>query len=298
MARALQDILETMPDAGWQRFSAAFWAAKANFVLNEIETTLSGPYLNIEVAIPLVDGVTMYTVPSNIRKVQRIRLPSGTYLGITERDPKTKVRYELLGKQFRLECAITLSGLTDNFLTAISPASTYVISGTIIDWPDQTGRAAVITHADGSSETLIIASNFVDGSGHVGVNLNGSLKKPIQDGETCNITSNFLLMEGRARLDKFVDFTTLSPLPDEWDRCLAKGLRFYLEAQQDESMSGVAKQWYDLFQADIEQMGGDYNEFDGDNYPIQPRAPGMWSGVNRNDDRAILHNQPYGWTQF
>ena len=298
MARALSDILETMPDAGWQRFSAAFWAAKANFVLNEIETTLSGPYLNIEVAIPLVKNVTMYTVPSIVRKVQRIRLPSDTFLGITDRDPKTKVRYELLGKQFRLEHAISLSALPDEIgiQQSISSDNSFTVGGATV-WDPQAGRALIVTHGDGSKDCLIIADQ-VQNVGATTFILNGTMPQQALNGEFAVITSNFLLMEGRARLPKFVDFTSLSPLPDEWDRCLAKGLRFYLEAQQDESLTGVAKQWHDLFEEDIEEMGGDYNEFDGDNYPIQPRAPGVWGGVRRNDHNAEIHRQPYGWTQF
>ena len=294
MSRTLTDILETMPDAGWQRFSEAFWVAKANFVLNEIETKLSGPYMNIEVAMPIVDRVTMYPIPKNVRTIKRIRLPSSTYLGMTNEDPSTKIPYSFLGNQFRLLYPVSLSGNVDlNLTQTISSNILLTVAGG--DGVDQSGKAAIITHLDRTSETLIVASQKLIMSGiqvqTTILRLNGTLKQPCAVGEAFILTSDFIMIEGRTGFDKFTSFSSLSPLPAEWDRALAKGLRFWLEAQQDEQGNARIQDWYKLFMADLEQIDADYNEFDGDNYPVQPRSKAMFAGLRVND-RNTNHLNP------
>jgi hypothetical protein len=283
-----------MPDSGWMRFSAAFWIAKANFVLNEIETALSGPALNTEVAVPLIVGVTMYPIPSVIRKVQRIRFPSGSYLGRVDEDPATKTRYQILGTQFRLRDVPTLSADAD-----LPVNQTYLDTASALQYDrilsegwtgnmSHVGRAVICYHGtpylDATDHETLIASGLVDADGGSQyLQLNGRLRNRLKYGETAVITSNFVMLEGARRLTPFVLLSDPSPVPQEWDRVLAKGLRFYLEVQQDEggASAGTAAEWYSLFKDDLDAIQADYNNLDGDSYPIQPRSPAMFNSFRR-----------------
>ena len=291
MARTLADILETMPDAGWRRFSDAFWIAKANFVLNEIETALTGPALNVEVAVPLIAGVTMYQIPDIIRKAQRIRFPSGSFLGRVDEDPATRTRYQILGTQFRLREVPSLSGDADLGMAQGYENTIEVYQYDRILYPglsssnlSHIGRAVICTHADGSQETLVASGTAIDDiQVQPYLQLNGRLRKPLKYGELAVVTSNFVMVEGSRRLTPFAALSDFSPIPQEWDRVLAKGLRFYLEVQQDEggANAGTAAEWYTLFKDDLDAIQADYNNLDGDNYPIQPRSPAMFRGMRR-----------------
>lgn len=290
MPRTLTDILNTMPDSGWRRFSDAFWIAKANFVLNEIETALTGPALNTEVAVPLIAGVTMYTIPSIIRKAQRIRFPSGSYLGRVDEDPATRTRYQILGTQFRLRDVPSLSSSADYTVSQAyqNTEETYQFDRILSPgWgstaESHVGRAVICYHgslASTDQETLIASGLATDDiQVQQYLQLNGRLRKPLKFGETAIVTSNFVMVEGSRRLNPFVLLSDPSPVPQEWDRVLAKGLRFYLEVQQDEggANAGTAGEWYSLFKDDLDAIQADYNNLDGDNYPIQPRSPAMFS---------------------
>jgi hypothetical protein len=285
-----------MPDSGWRRFSDAFWIAKANFVLNEIETALTGPALNTEVAVPLIAGVTMYPIPAILRKVQRIRFPSLSYLGRVDEDPATRTRYQILGTQFRLRDVPSLSSTADYPVAQAYLNTVEVYQFDRILSPgwgstaeSHVGRAVICYHGtpylEATEHETLIASGLAtdDSQAQQYLQLNGRLRKPLKYGETAVVTSNFVMLEGSRRLTPFVLLSDPSPVPQEWDRVLAKGLRFYLEVQQDEggANAGTAGEWYALFKDDLDAIQADYNNLDGDNYPIQPRSPAMFNSFRR-----------------
>jgi len=298
--RTLTDILNTIPETGWRRFSEAFWVAKANFVLNEIETALSGPFLTQEVAVPLVGGVSMYRIPDSLRKVQRIRWPSCHGLGRYDDDPSTKPWYEIVGKNFRLRETPTFTpdppdrtvtqqyNDTDAEQQKLEYVQIFDPQLVLGGWSEsQAGRAVILNHGDGTYETMRAVGTVVDSLGNTVLLMNGSFEKPAKAGQTALVTSNFILVEGFKRLAKFVSLTSESPIPDEWDRALAKGLRYYLEVQQDEggANAGTVSEWYKLFRDDLDACQADYNNLDGDNYPLKPSAPLAFGALRRNRPR-------------
>ena len=293
MGRTLSAIMDAMlPDVNRARLQDAFWISKANFVLDEITTKLNGPLRNIEAIVPLVEGVTVYDIPSNIRKLEHLRYAS-TNLGMNFTDPSTGRGFFIIGpNKLRLTEAPSLDANEDQTgtqeLANNDARNQYLVkfSSSGLGWPeDLSGRAAIITHADPAAtvrtEYAIIVRREID-EFNVIFRLNGNMENPIKFGDQVDITSNFIILSGNRRFPHFTTINSTSPLPDEWDRIIGKGLRFYLEMQQEEDGSGPSVAKFDeVFRRDIEEIESDYADLSGDVAQVQPRSPAMYGSLRR-----------------
>lgn len=302
MGRTLSAIMDAMlPDVNRARLQDAFWISKANFVLDEITTKLNGPLRNIEAIVPLVEGVTVYDIPNKIRKLERLRYASSANLGLDVSDFSTPIGFSIIGpERLRISSAPSLNGnpvlIGEQGLPNSEPTNINCVEFPISgheSWPlDLSGWAATITHyaprvslsdpaVEIATEDLIIAHRY-DTVATIGVRLNGNAVLPIIEGDKITINSNFMIASGNRRFPHFTAINSASPLPDEWDRIIGKGLRFYLEMQQEEDGSGPSVAKFDeVFRRDIEEIESDYADLSGDVAQVQPRSPAMYGSLRR-----------------
>lgn len=293
MARTLSEIIDAcLPEIPVRRYSDEYWIKKANFVLDELSTKLTGSYRETEVIVPLVEGVTKYRIPSQLRRPERIRYPAGNR-GVTIGDPRTKVDFVIVGDSFRiLEMPVMNS---DVDLTATqtlpdgNPLQYSVVEDLMgmLEWPDDIeDRGAIITHysapgiVSGQESTFVVrkyTEPFV-----VRAILNGSLEEPAKLGDTIFVTSNFVIVSGPRSLRHFTTMDSLSPLPTEFDRVLGKGLLLYLRMAMDDDNTGPSISAADEFyRRDVEELIGDHEVFGSDKNPVQPVSQHMFSGLMR-----------------
>lgn len=292
MARTLREIIEAcLPEIPASRYSDSYWIAKANFVLDELSTKLQGPYREMEVLVPLVEGVTRYRIPSELRRPSRIRYPNG-HMGVNLEDPATGVSFSIVGDHFRLSYAPTMDSNESLFayqeiMDGNDLQYTEIASLTTIpDWPEVANWGAIVTHYSSpgvvqSKEYSFVAMKRV-GTLDATVVLNGPLTLPAREGDRVDVLSNFLIVSGPRSLTHFATMESPCPLPTEFDRVLGKGLLMYLRLAMDDDGTGPSVAAADeLFRRDVEELTADNSYHGGDQYPARPRSPAMYGGLRR-----------------
>lgn len=291
MPRTLKEIIEAcLPEIPASRYSDAYWIAKANFVLDELSTKLQGPYREMEVIVPLVEGVTRYRIPSELRRPSRIRYPNG-HMGVNLEDPRTGVSFAIVGDYFRLSYAPTMdsnpslstlqqiSNSSDRQYTEISN------SGDMADWPDVSNWGVIVTHY--STPGVIQSKEYSFASSmredlDISMVLNGPLYLPAREDDLVEVMTNFVIVSGPRALTHFTTMESPCPLPTEFDRVLGKGLLMYLRLAMDDDGTGPSVAAADeLFRRDVAELVEDNSYHGGDQYPVRPRSPAMYGGLRR-----------------
>ena len=292
MARTLREIIEAcLPEIPASRYSDSYWIAKANFVLDELSTKLQGPYREMEVLVPLVEGVTRYRIPSELRRPSRIRYPNG-HMGVNLEDPATGVSFSIVGDHFRLSYAPTMDSnkslSTSQLIMNGSDRQYTEISNVteMLDWPDVSNWGAIITHYSAPNVVQSKEYSFVSAKRiepfDISLILNGPLTLPAKEGDDVEVISNFLIVSGPRSLTHFATMESPCPLPTEFDRVLGKGLLMYLRLAMDDDGTGPSVAAADeLFRRDVEELTADNSYHGGDQYPARPRSPAMYGGLRR-----------------
>lgn len=292
MARTLKEIIEAcLPEIPASRYSDAYWIAKANFVLDELSTKLQGPYREMEVIVPLVEGVTRYRIPSELRRPSRIRYPNG-HMGVNLEDPRTGVSFSIVGEHFRLNYAPVMDSnvpltAVQNIMDGNERQYTEISDvSNMVDWPDVSDWGAIITHYSAPSVVQSVEYSFVAMKRvepfDISVVFNGPLVLPAKESDKVDVYTNFLIVSGPRSLPHFVTMESPCPLPTEFDRVLGKGLLMYLRLAMDDDGTGPSVAAADeLFRRDVAELVEDNSYHGGDQYPVRPRSPAMYGGLRR-----------------
>lgn len=289
MARTLTQIMQMLPEIGQQRltmFNPNFWVEVGNQVISEVETKVTGPEMEIEAALALVPKRTIYPIPPSVRQVTRLRFPNVNGV-LDTRDEMTKIGFDLEDSFIQLDDPSILPDTTDVITLTQELASDYIVSATPLTGADANeylGRACMVYHQNASGVSFSPATAGAEWRLCADMNptigklyLNGPTKRPIAVSDTIVTTKQYLIVEGRKRLSRFVDMDSKSPLPDEWDHIIIKGLRYYMEVQSDEESAGLAmKNWYSLYTEAMREYSGDASMRQGDVTPVMPRSGGGW----------------------
>lgn len=276
----LADILALLPDNGVARlaYNSDFWVRKANQILGEIETRATGPDLYEESYIPIPSSrQTMFKIPSNLRVVQRVRWPNEN--GMRDlRLVASRIEFEIQGGFVRLSDP---SGVQSTFVdvTHVLSSSWNRLRGDVsLPLPTTVaeGWGCIVTHAaTGRKEYRRVLSAQAESPPLV--YLDGETVEIIAAGDTAQLFDVFMVLEGRRRLDRFANLESVSPLPEEWNQILSKGLRWALEVQSDEDGASEASQtFYGQFLEALESYCGDISERPGDQGTIQPQSSSVW----------------------
>lgn len=289
MAQTLAQIMQMLPDIGQQRltmFNPDFWVVVGNRILSDVELNVIGPEMEIEAALALVPKRTIYTIPPSIRKVTGLRFPNVN--GVLDiNDIGTKVDFDIEQSFIKLMDPTILPSESDVITLTQELASDYIVSATPLTGADQNeylGRACMVYHANaagvefspvaaGSEWRLVADMNPTIGK----LYFNGPTERVVAVSDTIVTTKQYLIIEGRKRLSRFVDMDSKSPLPDEWNHILINGLRFYMEVQSDEEGAGAsAAAWQTMFMDAMQQYSGDASVRSSDVSPAMPRQGGGW----------------------
>lgn len=290
MAQTLAQIMQMLPDIGQQRltmFNPDFWVVVGNRILSDVELNVIGPEMEIEAALALVPKRTIYTIPPSIRKVTGLRFPNVN--GVLDiNDIGTKVDFDIEQSFIKLMDPTILPSESDVITLTQELASDYIVSATPLTGADQNeylGRACMVYHANaagvdfspvaaGSEWRLVADMNPTIGK----LYFNGPTERVVAVSDTIVTTKQYLIIEGRKRLSRFVDMDSKSPLPDEWNHILINGLRFYMEVQSDEEGAGAsAAAWQTMFMDAMQRYSGDASVRSSDVSPAMPRQGGGWS---------------------
>lgn len=290
MAQTLAQIMQMLPDIGQQRltmFNPDFWVVVGNRILSDVELNVIGPEMEIEAALALVPKRTIYTIPPSIRKVTGLRFPNVN--GVLDiNDIGTKVDFDIEQSFIKLMDPSILPSESDVITLTQELASDYIVSATPLTGADQNtylGRACMVYHANaggvefspvaaGSEWRLVADMNPTIGK----LYFNGPTERVVAVGDTVVTTKQYLIIEGRKRLSRFVNMDSKSPLPDEWNHILINGLRFYMEVQSDEEGAGAsAAAWQTMFMDAMQRYSGDASVRSSDVAPSMPRQGGGWS---------------------
>lgn len=289
MAQTLAQIMQLLPDIGQQRltmFNPDFWVRVGNQVLYEVETKVTGPEMEIEAALALIPKRTIYPIPPSIRKVTRLRFPNVDGVMDT-REELTQIDFDIQDSFLMLKDPTILPDTSDVITLTQELASDYIVSATPLTGADANvylGRACMVYHANAGGIAFSpanagaewrLCADIVPTIGKL--YLNGPTKRTIAVSDTIVTTKQYLIVEGRKRLSRFVDLDSQSPLPDEWDHIIVKGLRFYMEVQSDEEGSGAsAAAWQTMYIDAMREYSGDASLRQGDVTPVLPRSGGGW----------------------
>lgn len=290
MAQTLAQIMAMLPDIGVQRltmFNPNFWVQVGNQVLAEVETNVVGPEMEIEAALALVPKRTIYPIPPSIRKVTGLRFPNAD--GVLDLNAcLTKVDFDIEQSFLKIMDPTVIPSVSDVIQLTQELASDYIVSATLLTGADANtylGRACMVYHANAGGIAFSPASAGAEWRLCADINptigklyLNGPTERPIAVSDTIVTTKQYLIVEGRKRLSRFVDMDSVSPLPDEWNHIVIKGLRYYMEVQSDEEGAGVsAANWQAMYLKAMQEYSGDAAFRSGDVTPVMPRQGGGWS---------------------
>lgn len=290
MAQTLAQIMQMLPDIGQQRltmFNPDFWVRVGNQVLFEVETKVTGPEMEIEAALPLIPKRTLYPIPPSIRKVTRLRFPNADGVSDTE-DDLTRIKFDVQDTFLMLKDPTILPSDSDVITLTQELDSDYIVSATLLtgaNADDYLGRACMVYHANAGGIDFSPVSAGAEWRLCADINptigklyLNGPTRRTIAIADTIVTTKQYLIVEGRKRLSRFVDLDSQSPLPDEWDHIIVKGIRFYMELQSDEEGVGAsAAAWQTMYTDAMREYSGDASLRQGDAAPSVPRQGGGWS---------------------
>lgn len=290
MSQTLAQIMQMLPDIGQQRltmFNPDFWVVVGNRILSDVELNVIGPEMEIEAALALVPKRTIYTIPPSIRKVTGLRFPNVN--GVLDiNDIGTKVDFDIEQSFIKLMDPSILPSESDVITLTQELASDYIVSATPLTGADQNtylGRACMVYHANaagvefspvdaGSEWRLVADMNPTIGK----LYFNGPTERVVAVSDTIVTTKQYLIIEGRKRLSRFVNMDSKSPLPDEWNHILINGLRFYMEVQSDEEGAGAsAAAWQTMYMDAMQRYSGDASVRSSDVSPAMPRQGGGWS---------------------
>lgn len=278
----LGDILQLLPDVGRERlaYNPAFWIMNANQVLGVIETKVQGPEFTMEAYIPMGGRQTLYKIPTGMRVVQRLRWPDS--VGIVQKgNMGALIPFDVQpGGFIRLLTPPNVTATVVNLTQTISsktgirrdPGSP-ISEGVVEGW------GCIVTHT--STDGLIEYRRVLekDDTFPSQINLDGELEVITAAGDTAKAFDLYAIIEGRRKLRRFVDDTSISPLAEEWDRIIAHGLRFILEAQSEEDGASQASQsWEARFLDALGDLQGDASERPGDQGRTEPRG-GLHFGI-------------------
>lgn len=289
MAQTLAQIMQLLPDIGQQRltmFNPDFWVRVGNQVLYEVETKVTGPEMEIEASLALIPKRTIYPIPPSIRKVTRLRFPNVDGVMDT-REELTQIDFDIQDSFLMLKDPTILPDTTDVITLTQELASDYIVSATPLTGADANeylGRACMVYHANAGGIAFSPATAGAEWRLCADINptigklyLNGPTRRTIAVSDTVVTTKQYLIVEGRKRLSRFVDLDSQSPLPDEWDHIIVKGIRFYMEVQSDEEGSGAsAAAWQTMYIDAMREYSGDASLRQGDVTPVLPRSGGGW----------------------
>lgn len=290
MAQTLAQIMQMLPDIGQQRltmFNPDFWVRVGNQVLFEVETKVTGPEMEIEAALALIPKRTLYPIPPSIRKVTRLRFPNVDGVMDT-REELTQIDFDIQDSFLILKDPTILPSTSDVINLTQELTSDYIVSATPLTGADANtylGRACMVYHANAGGIAFSPATAGAEWRLCADINptigklyLNGPTRRPIAVADTIVTTKQYLIVEGRKRLSRFVDMDSQSPLPDEWDHILIKGIRYYMEVQSDEEGAGSsAASWQTMYLDAMREYSGDASLRQGDVTPVMPRSGGGWS---------------------
>lgn len=275
----LGDILQLLPDVGRERlaYNPTFWVLKANAVLDEIEVEVKGSTMKAEAFIPVSARKTRYAIPSCIRKVTRLRLCDESGLLDLARD-SLSVRHSITGDgMIQLQYPIGVDATVASIAQSISSKTALrAPAGSNLTAPVSEGWGAIVRHmATGDIEYRRVLGINADIWNQV--DLDGDLKEFALPSDGCSVFDKYMIVEGRCKLKRFETAESLSPLPDEWNRVITLGLRWFLEAQSDEDGSGAAAQkWQSDFEEAMAEMEDDSSEIPSDEARIEPRRSLAW----------------------
>jgi hypothetical protein len=289
MAQTLAQIMQMLPDIGQQRltmFNPDFWVRVGNQVLFEVETKVTGPEMEIEAALALIPKRTLYPIPPSIRKVTRLRFPNVDGVMDT-REELTQINFDIQDSFLMLKDPTILPSESDVITLTQELASDYIVSATPLTGADANeylGRACMVYHANAGGIAFSPATAGAEWRLCADINptigklyLNGPTRRSIAVADTIVTTKQYLIVEGRKRLSRFVDMDSQSPLPDEWDHIIIKGIRYYMEVQSDEEGAGAsANAWQTMYLDAMREYSGDASLRQGDVTPVMPRSGGGW----------------------
>jgi hypothetical protein len=217
--------------------------AKANAILQDIEKEFDSEYYLREHPLVLIDGITDYTLPSAIRKVNGVYdVPAGW---VTP-DTLNPVNVSFFGDKIRLKHTPIVDS-TNDFSGAISAVTNkrQFSSISFAAYTDNALRSSLCQFYDFSTSTThnrVIVSNT--GSTIV---LNGELPElPVVGVDSYQIYRNYFLVKALDYIPRITSESALLPIPIDWEELFQAGLRFYYDKQTDQEsvQSRVSGQEY------------------------------------------------------
>lgn len=217
----LGEVFGQLPTIMFKRYHPAFtWIPIANRVLGEIESISDHEDFRVFSPLAVKSMTTRYAFPSNVRKVRYVR-----YRG----------------------CEVPFD-FNDGVIVLERPLQTtqVIFESDVVSF-NGSDRVELANDVSGlRKKSMLIAPNgygtVVAASGNM-LELNGPLTGMVEVGDSVQVVSDYLMIEGQKRLRRFptqmdgdqpVALLAEVPLPDEWSQLLLLGIRYYGELQTDE----------------------------------------------------------------
>ena len=273
----LAQLIGDLPTAIRLRYQDAFWIRKANQILGEIETTIRGyKFLSWQPLI-LVEGRTIYPIPSTLRTIDRVRVPSSTEIQIDPYDLGSEVHFNLVGENIVLQNLPDISGDSTVTGTATAVTSTSITFVTAVDVEEDEYVGRILRDTSNGGFSFIASHPAAAAAASLVLTLNAPLGVTLTDTTpNFSIDPDFYILEGQKKMTRFSATSDNAPLPEEWESILLKGLRYHGEIQTDEESQQVPF-WRAEYQNELDKYQAEIGTPRGDRGRNRPKAESYWS---------------------
>lgn len=302
-----------MPVILQQRYqNEQFWVPKANQVLGEIESISDHWHFTSYEPILLVEGVTQYLFPNEIRKFLYLREPTPAEPNLSRWAVKSTDQFQrIIQLQFPvvfyedLDLTGTIDSVSGNSFASTALADSDNLISRLVQFTSaSTGRtySKIIALSSSNATDGTVIPNGVWGS-------EGEWGVVPEIGDTFSITRNFLMVEGIRYLKRFStaiipdpEAPTLEiveglledvPLPKEWERLLLAGLRYHGEVQTDRD-SNASRDWLLEYEKAKKEWKIDSRTPKGENKRVKP-SPWPSLGVRPTTSGSFLRSNKTTW---
>lgn len=267
----LAGALNLIPKVLFQRYGGtgnyAFAIAKANAIFQDIEKEFDSEYYLREHPLVLVDGMTDYTIPTTIRKVQGIYdVPNGWVVP----DTLNPINVSFFGDKIRLKHTPIVDSSAD-FTGTISGVTSKnkFASASFAALTDNSLKSSLCQFYDLS--TTLTHNRIILSNASSSIVLNGELPElPVAGSDTYKIYRNYFLIKALDYIPRLTSESTVLPIPIDWEELFQAGLRFYYDKQTDQEsvQSRVSGQEYSRL---LKKASSDEKKKQGEYPMVMPR---------------------------
>lgn len=275
----LAQILTSLPTVLRKRYSDSFWIFKANQILGEVETKTRGYKFLGQSLLLLQDKRTIYPVPTDLRTIDRIRVPDATQVQINPYDWSTTVHFRLVGDKIILDAFPDMSGYTAyGPETAVTVTGSRVISSVAAaDVTEDQYVGWVMVDETNGGWSFVAANEAAESGNSFDITVNEAFAS-LTDGDEFSLQPDFYIIEGQKGMTRFSATSDSAPLPAEWESILTKGLRYYSELQTDEE-SQQLQTWRADYLNELDAYQSEISSPIGDRGRMRPIPDSRWSSL-------------------